>query len=94
MKRYGPVGSKWNSRKYLRMHNESISRGLKAYWQRKRIMKSYEWDRVQLAVIATLFMTVVVAALISALVVFGFNWFTFLVLMFSCKALYDSMKHL
>lgn len=36
MKRYGPVGSKWNSRKYLRMHNESISRGLKAYYERKK----------------------------------------------------------
>lgn len=36
MKRYGPVGSKWNSRKYLRMHNESISRGLKAYWANKK----------------------------------------------------------
>jgi hypothetical protein len=36
MKRYGPVGRQWNSRKYLRMHNESISRGLKSYWANRK----------------------------------------------------------
>lgn len=35
-KRYGPVGSNYNSRKYLRMHNNNISEGLKRYHRHKR----------------------------------------------------------
>lgn len=35
-KRYGPVGSQYNSRKYLRMHNMNISEGLKRYHRHKR----------------------------------------------------------
>lgn len=35
-KRYGYAGGRWNSKKYWRMHCESISRGLKAYHARRK----------------------------------------------------------
>lgn len=35
-KRYGPVGSSYNSKKYLAMHNQNISEGLKRYHRHKR----------------------------------------------------------
>lgn len=44
-KRYGVTGGHWNSKKYLRLHNQNISRGLKEYHAQKKNTggKSYAW---------------------------------------------------
>lgn len=40
-KRYGPVGSSYNSKKYLAMHNRNISQGLQRYWFARKAREAY-----------------------------------------------------
>lgn len=41
MKRYGPVGSRYNSKRYLALHNRNISIGLRNYWFRRKANEAY-----------------------------------------------------
>jgi hypothetical protein len=48
MKRYGPVGSHYNSKKYLAMHNRNISEGLKRYHRHKKGIYTEEEIKAEL----------------------------------------------